>query len=890
MPSLFNLSLIVLFATLVVPAVAIANPPNEGTLASPLSNEEAWKRLPPVASGGDAGKPLPSWARMLAGTLPRTTAAFLSLDNAQRTRSPLDPKLRARMRWVSAHINHSPYAEAVAIFDARRAGLDDAEIAALRAGDFSKLPPGDRAALEFARKMTEESAAVTDAEFANLVKAFGEKRAASMVLLMAYSNFQDRFLICLGAPIEPGGPLPPVDVSFDPNALAPKGSPPKPAPKTPLAQATGSDQIEDAPDWIAANYNILQDRLENQRRRPTRLRVPAWEEVIGGLPAGLFNRPSLVVWNRVCLGYAPELAVPFELLMRTAGSEIGPRWDRIFGQGLFWVTTKAVNCSYCMGHCEMNWEVAGLTKPEIAERSKLLSGGDWSSFPPAEQHAYAFARKLSRSPGSIEDADIQTLKQDNGPERALFIALNASRYHYMTRISNGFQLTLERDNVFYDYYNVKPPTPAASEPAVALLSDAECWKRMPQAVSGSGQPLPSWAKGVAAQMPRTAAAMLALDLAQRTKSPLDPKLRAKMRWVIAAANRCAYSEAYAIADLKRAGGDDADVATLIGNSGNWPEADRDPLDFARQLTVSASTIPDPLFAKLRERFGDKKVASMVLLAAYGNFQDRIVLGLGLPLEEGGPLPPLEVEFAPGALQSRPVLPDQKKLPRAIEGGSTVVEADREWSELPYERLQARLEGQRARTPRLPVPTWDEVKKGLPPEFAARPTRIVWNLVCSGYVPELAVPWSRSTRTHWAELPQDRVFEESLFWIQTRSIRCNYCMGHCEMLLEVAGLDKDGVADRTRRLAGDDWSSFPPAEQRTYAYARKLSKTPWDLTAADYRTLEKDLGEGPAMSVFWWLCRGLYMTRVSDGFQLPLERDNVFQDLAKAAKDAAQPKP
>ena len=43
-------------------------------------------------------------------------------------------------------------------------------------------------------------------------------------------------------------------------------------------------------------------------------------------------------------------------------------------------------------------------------------------------------------------------------------------------------------------------------------------------------------------------------------------------------------------------------------------------------------------------------------------------------------------------------------------------------------------------------------------------------------------------------------------------------------------------------------------------------------------LEKDLGPEKAMATFWWLCRGLYMTRVSDGFQLPLERDNVFADF------------
>jgi hypothetical protein len=40
-----------------------------------------------------------------------------------------------------------------------------------------------------------------------------------------------------------------------------------------------------------------------------------------------------------------------------------------------------------------------------------------------------------------------------------------------------------------------------------------------------------------------------------------------------------------------------------------------------------------------------------------------------------------------------------------------------------------------------------------------------------------------------------------------------------------------------------------------------------------------------MATFWWLCRGLYMTRVSDGFQLPLERDNVFADFyAKSAPE------
>jgi hypothetical protein len=103
---------------------------------------------------------------------------------------------------------------------------------------------------------------------------------------------------------------------------------------------------------------------------------------------------------------------------------------------------------------------------EIGSRSRILAGDDWSSFPVAEQHALAFARKLSRTPWEIDDADVAQLQTDFGADRALLIMFNASRYHYMTRISNGFQLTLERENVFYDYYNVKSKGASNSSPAV----------------------------------------------------------------------------------------------------------------------------------------------------------------------------------------------------------------------------------------------------------------------------------------------------------------------------------------------------------------------------------------------------------------------------------------
>jgi hypothetical protein len=103
-----------------------------------------------------------------------------------------------------------------------------------------------------------------------------------------------------------------------------------------------------------------------------------------------------------------------------------------------------------------------------------------------------------------------------------------------------------------------------------------------------------------------------------------------------------------------------------------------------------------------------------------------------------------------------------------------------------------------------------------------------------------------------------------------------------MLLAVAGLDEHAVAERTRRLAGN-WSSFVASERAAYAFARKQAKTPWDVSAQDADCLVEHFGPERAVDVIWWACRCHYMTRVADAFQLPLERENVFEGLFPSPK-------
>ena len=114
------------------------------------------------------------------------------------------------------------------------------------------------------------------------------------------------------------------------------------------------------------------------------------------------------------------------------------------------------------------------------------------------------------------------------------------------------------------------------------------------------------------------------------------------------------------------------------------------------------------------------------------------------------------------------------------------------------------------------------------------------------------------------------------------------MGHCEMLLAVAGLDQSAIQERTKRLASGDWSGFPPGERAAFAFARKQAREPASIGDEDVRELVRHFGSQRTLDVIWWACRCHYMTRVADAFQLPLERENVFQNSPPAKEKPVKP--
>jgi hypothetical protein len=101
-----------------------------------------------------------------------------------------------------------------------------------------------------------------------------------------------------------------------------------------------------------------------------------------------------------------------------------------------------------MGHTEMLLAVAGLDQRGIKERIRRLAEGDWSSFSDSERVAFAFVQKQAKGPSSVTDQDVRLLVEHFGTERALDVIWWSCRCHYMTCVSDAFQLQLEQENVF----------------------------------------------------------------------------------------------------------------------------------------------------------------------------------------------------------------------------------------------------------------------------------------------------------------------------------------------------------------------------------------------------------------------------------------------------------
>lgn len=118
--------------------------------------------------------------------------------------------------------------------------------------------------------------------------------------------------------------------------------------------------------------------------------------------------------------------------------------DNAFKVELFWIVSRVNNCQYCLGHQESKLLGAGLNDDRIAALD-----GDWAEFSPAEQTAFAFARKFTHEPQLLSDADIAGLRKHFTDLQILEMILSMAGNNSINRWKEGVGVPQRKDEGGY---------------------------------------------------------------------------------------------------------------------------------------------------------------------------------------------------------------------------------------------------------------------------------------------------------------------------------------------------------------------------------------------------------------------------------------------------------
>lgn len=113
---------------------------------------------------------------------------------------------------------------------------------------------------------------------------------------------------------------------------------------------------------------------------------------------------------------------------------------------------------------------------------------------------------------------------------------------------------------------------------------------------------------------------------------------------------------------------------------------------------------------------------------------------------------------------------------------------------------------------------------------------------------------------------DYPFKTKMFWIVSRTNNCQYCLGHQEIKLSLAGILEDELA-----ALDSDWSQFTPAEQAAFKFARKITYEPHRLNDADIADLKQHYTDLQILEIIFSVSGNNSINRWKEGAGIPQEQ-------------------
>lgn len=324
--------------------------------------------------------------------------------------------------------------------------------------------------------------------------------------------------------------------------------------------------------------------------------------------------------------------------------------DRNFKVRLFWIVARANNCHYCLGHQEIKLQSGGMVSAELAALDNA-----WDLFPPAEQAAFAFAKKVTLEPHAIAAADIEALRPFYDDAQIVEIAHVVSNFNSVNRWTDGLGLPQEAGRVFDDPQALPPaeapslviPAGEVARPALCTAAEARAAManaRTRQARVAIPRDLPAslaefnelpqqWLRACSL-FPTLARTQAAAAQSMADDGTLPATLKAQAAWVSARQNRAWYALDVATRRLLDLGWKDDDIFQLddVSTCSKLSDAERKALQLVRKLTVAPQFITDEDIEQLRGPWTDHQVAELVFITCAANQFDRFTEALGLPLD------------------------------------------------------------------------------------------------------------------------------------------------------------------------------------------------------------------------------------------------------------------
>lgn len=422
------------------------------------------------------------------------------------------------------------------------------------------------------------------------------------------------------------------------------------------------------PKVVPATREEEKAALEAHKKARPRLPMPPTEEG-RGVNNGRFRQYYLAE-----LGGAPGAGQGGGFGQGGGNREPEPNMtlDNTFKVKLFWITSRANNCYYCLGHQEQKLLVAGCSDDEIAALDS-----DWSKATDKEKAAYAFTKKLTHEPHKITTADLDGMKKHYTPTQVLEIVVTVAGYNSTNRWTDGLNIPAEETGAFRrtdgkegpDLKTFQTPTNTkfansssivAPQPEQCVKGGAPVWPargdlesrakveeqwkaaktrtallpladdKATAAVWSTGT-APQWVR-LLATFPKSATTRINGMKAAAEKGSLPAKVKAEIAWTAARVDRAWYALAIARDRLKAAGFTDDQIFALDGDGKDLPEKERAAVAFARKLSSAPATVSDADVEGLRKLFTDKEVAEIVHHVCNAAFFNRVTEVAQLPLD------------------------------------------------------------------------------------------------------------------------------------------------------------------------------------------------------------------------------------------------------------------